>query len=333
MQASNKGAYIGTERSTSDSGRGFRAWWSPVESNCPESDSSKNSSFKMGVPAQRHHSVKWLDFSFQDQDSSSTQSTGQSYSGTADVGENALDCQRMCFTQSGNNVDHKKRDDVENQFTSSMGTQNCILPHLQADYDQSFAQVAVPFTDQYFNTVLSAYGPQAVVMGVMPGRLPLPLNFSTNEPVYVNAKQYHGILRRRQQRARLEAQNKLAKDRKPYLHESRHLHALKRARGSGGRFLNTKKLQELKPAPAAEGQNIRGSTSLHLVAGNLSESEVRRHETYSYRDGNSTTSGSDVTSASTGDYIYRPPDFSFPSYSPCMGGAMQGGARGAGNYI
>ena len=52
------------------------------------------------------------------------------------------------------------------------------------------------------------------VMGVMPGRLPLPLDFSTNEPIYVNAKQYHGILRRRQQRAKLEAQNKLAKDRK-----------------------------------------------------------------------------------------------------------------------
>ncbi|MED6147393.1 hypothetical protein PIB30_043701 [Stylosanthes scabra] len=205
------------------------------------------------------------------------------------------------------------------------------------DSNYSMAQHgSYPYGDPYFSGSLVTYGPQAInqpqilpeMMGFQSPRVALPLDIAednNNVPIYVNAKQYHGILRRRQSRAKLEAQNKLIKNRKPYLHESRHRHALNRVRGSGGRFLSTKQHQQSN-AEVSPGPHSVSNTNNTYHKKDASEVEIHLSRTTG-NNASSITSFSDRMSLSSNitrddnEYLWRQPEPQLFLASPSnMGG-------------
>lgn len=87
-----------------------------------------------------------------------------------------------------------------------------------------------------------------------PQEQPLMQSGDDSDVVYVNERQRDRILKRREQRAKQDAKLQQASGvRKPYLHESRHRHALNRVRGPAGRFEKKTGGQAAPRAASSEG--------------------------------------------------------------------------------
>lgn len=96
-------------------------------------------------------------------------------------------------------------------------------------------------------------------------------NVTADQPFYVNAKQYSRILKRRFARARLEEDLRISRERRPYLHESRHKHAMRRPRGQGGRFLTSAEIAALKEK---ESSKTNSDSSLNRTPTNKPITQV-----------------------------------------------------------
>ncbi|KAI9720354.1 MAG: Transcriptional activator [Chrysothrix sp. TS-e1954] len=134
-----------------------------------------------------------------------------------------------------------------------------------------------------------------------------------DRPLYVNAKQFHRILKRRVARQKLEEQLRLtSKTRKPYLHESRHKHAMNRPRGPGGRFLTADEVAAMEAAEkAGETQTtLKDGTKIDIPATMKTEKTdavpsasagKRKAESMSDATGNDTKKSKRSTSAEDED--------------------------------
>ncbi|OIW05175.1 hypothetical protein TanjilG_19806 [Lupinus angustifolius] len=165
--------------------------------------------------------------------------------------------------------------------------------HFELGFTQPMISAKYPYADQFYG-LFSTYVPQ------ISGRIMLPLNMASDDgPIYVNAKQYHGIIRRRQSRAKAVLDNKSIKRRKPYMHESRHRHAMRRPRGCGGRFLNTRNYAN---GNGKSGNEVNKSSGQQLHSSGSQGSEILQSEVGTLNssketNGNSPNiSGSEVTS-------------------------------------
>lgn len=142
---------------------------------------------------------------------------------------------------------------MPNSMPQQMAPQQMQQPrrmsHASSPAVQAPQQVAAPMNAPPRPSVPPQQAPPQQAPPQVPQQSPeaAPAGTVEESPLYVNAKQFHRILKRRSARQKLEESLRIQnKGRKPYLHESRHNHAMRRPRGPGGRFLTADEVSAME---------------------------------------------------------------------------------------
>ena len=165
---------------------------------------------------------------------------------------------------AGINIKNERQPRSPPQSGNPMGTLPSQVQHGHRLSQSHMNHVSSPHAAHASTVMMNHQPPRNSVPPQMPPPQQQPPHPASPEvgpsgaeeaPLYVNAKQFHRILKRRVARQKLEEALRLtSKGRKPYLHESRHKHAMRRPRGPGGRFLTAEEVSLIEKGEGGELQ-------------------------------------------------------------------------------